>query len=195
MKFGKAALAILILAGPLAMVQASAQTSTWKSDPAHSEVDFAIRHMGISNVHGRFGKVDATIVWDEHDVTKSTVNATIDVTGVDTGVPGRDNDLKGARFFDVANNPTATFASTSVTRGGAGLEVNGNLTIKGVTKPVVLDVEGPTTPVTGMDKKQHSGFSATTTVHRLDFGIGAGMPAAMLGDDVKITIELDVAKQ
>jgi len=195
MKFGKAALAILVVAGPLAMVQASAQTSTWKSDPAHSEVDFAIRHMGISNVHGRLGKVDATIVWDEHDVTKSTVNATIDVTGVDTGVPGRDNDLKGARFFDVANNPTATFASTSVTRGGAGLEVNGNLTIKGVTKPVVLDVEGPTTPVTGMDKKQHSGFSATTTVHRLDFGIGAGMPAAMLGDDVKITIELDVAKQ
>jgi polyisoprenoid-binding protein YceI len=75
------------------------------------------------------------------------------------------------------------------------LQVSGNLTIKGVTKPVVLDVEGPTAPVTGMDKKQHVGFSASTTVHRTDFGVGAGMPSAMLGDDVKITIDLDLAKQ
>jgi polyisoprenoid-binding protein YceI len=82
-----------------------------------------------------------------------------------------------------------------VTKGGAGLRVNGNLTIKGVTKPVVLDVDGPTGPVTGMNKKPHTGFSATTTVNREDFGIGAGMPVAMLGDDVKITIELDFSKQ
>jgi len=191
MKFGKLVLAILALAAPLTM----AQTSTWKSDPAHSEVDFAIKHLAISNVRGRFGTVDATLVWDEQDVTKSTVNATINVAGIDTGVAGRDNDLKGARFFDVANNPNATFASTSVAKGGSGLQVNGNLTIKGVTKPVVLDVEGPTAPVTGMDHKQHSGFSAKTTIHRTDFGVGAGMPTAMLSDDVTITIDLDVAKQ
>lgn len=183
--------AILALAAPLAM----AQTSTWKSDPNHSEVDFAVKHMTVSNVHGRFGPVDATLVFNDQDVTKSTVNATINVAGVDTGVPNRDNDLKGARFFDAATYPTASFTSTSVAKGGSGLEVNGNLTIKGVTKAVVLDVDGPTAPVTGMDKKTHTGFSATTTVHRLDFGIGAGMPAAMLGDDVKITIELDFVKQ
>jgi polyisoprenoid-binding protein YceI len=182
---------LLLAAAPLAM----AQTSTWKSDPAHSEVDFTIKHMALSNVHGRFGTVDATLTWDEQDPTKSTVNATIDVTGVDTGVPNRDNDLKGAKFFDVANNPKATFTSTSVTKGGSGLQVNGNLTIKGVTKPVVLDVDGPTGPVTGMNKKQHVGFSATTTLNREDFGIGAGMPVAMLGDDVKLTIELDFVKQ
>jgi polyisoprenoid-binding protein YceI len=123
------------------------------------------------------------------------VNATIDVTGVDTGVAGRDNDLKGAKFFDVANNPKATFISTGVEKGGAGLQVRGNLTIKGVTKPVVLDVDGPTAPVTGMNKKLHTGFSATATINREDFGIGAGMPVAMLGDDVKLTIELDFSKQ
>lgn len=191
MKLAFFASAVLVLAAPLAM----AQTTTWKTDPAHSEVDFTIRHMSISNVHGRFGTVDATLTWDAQDPTKSTVNATIDVTGVDTGVPNRDNDLKGARFFDVANNPKATFASTSVTKSGSGLQVNGNLTVKGVTKPVVLDVDTPTGPVNGMNKKQHLGFSATTTLHREDFGVGAGMPAAMLGDDVKLTIDLDFVQQ
>lgn len=191
MKLGILTSAVLLLAAPLAF----AQTSTWKTDPAHSEVDFSIKHMALSNVHGRFGTVDATLVWDEQDPTKSTVNATIDVTGVDTGVPARDNDLKSARFFDAANNPKATFISTSVAKGGSGLTVNGNLTIKAVTKPVVLDVDGPTGPVMGMNKKPHTGFSATTTIHREDFGIGAGMPAAMLGEDVKLTIELDFVKQ
>jgi polyisoprenoid-binding protein YceI len=186
--------AVFVVAAPLAMAQTSAPT-TWKSDPAHSEVDFAIKHMAVSNVHGRFGTVDATLVWDEQDPTKSTVNATIDVTGVDTGVPARDNDLKGAKFFDVANNPKATFISTGVEKGGSGLQVRGNLTIKGVTKPVVLDVDGPTAPVTGMNKKLHTGFSGTATINREDFGIGAGMPVAMLGDDVKLTIELDFSKQ
>lgn len=191
MKLALLASAVLVLSAPLAM----AQTSTWKTDPAHSEVDFTIKHMAISNVHGRFGTVDATLTWDEADPAKSSVNATIDVTGVDTGVAARDNDLKGARFFDVANHPKATFASTSVTKTGSGLQVNGNLTIKGVTKAVVLTVDGPTGPMAGMGKKMHMGFEATTTVNREDFGIGAGMPTAMLGDDVKLTIDLDFVKQ
>jgi len=193
MKLARLVPALMALAATVALAQAA--PSTWKTDPAHSEVDFVIKHMALSNVHGRFGTVDATLMWDDQDPTKSTVNATIDVTGVDTGVPNRDNDLKGAHFFDVANNPKATFASTSVEKNGSNLKVNGNLTIKGITKPVTLDVEGPTGPVTGMGKKLHTGFSATTTVNRLDFGIGAGMPAAMLGDDVKLTIELDFVKQ
>lgn len=193
MKLARFVPALLVFTTAVALAQTA--PSTWKTDPAHSEVDFTIKHMALSNVRGRFGTVDATLMWDDQDPTKSTVNATIDVTGVDTGVPNRDNDLKGARFFDVANNPKATFVSTSVTKGGSGLLVNGNLTIKGVTKPVTLDVEGPTGPVTGMNKKLHTGFSATTTVNREDFGIGAGMPAAMLGDDVKLTIDLDFVKQ
>lgn len=186
---------ILALAAPLAMAQASATTSTWVSDPAHSEVDFSISHLSISNVHGRFGKVAATIVYDQADVTKSTVTATIGVDTVDTGEDRRNSHLKTADFFDVANLPTATFTSTGVTKSGNGLSVAGNLTLHGVTKPVVLAVEGPTGPVQGMDHKQHAGFSASTTISRSAFGIGPKFPAAAVGDSVKISIDLDVAKQ
>ena len=182
---------LLALATPLAF----AQTSTWVSDPPHSEVDFTITHLAISNVHGRFGHVNATIAYNEADITKSTVNATIDVTGVDTGEDARNNHLKSADFFDVATYPTATFASTSVAKSGDGLTINGNLTLHGVTKPVVLTAEGPRGPAPGMDKKQHAGFSASTTIKRADFGIGPKFPAAMVGDEVKLNIELDVAKQ
>ena len=191
MKLLKIASVLLAVTAPLAM----AQTSTWKSDPAHSEVDFTIKHLGVSNVHGRFGHVTATIIYDEKDITKSTVEATIDVTGVSTGESARDNHLKTDTFFDVTKFTSASFVSTSVAKGGSGLLISGNLTIKGITKPVVLDVDGPTAPVTGMDKKQHAGFSASTTLHRSDFGLGATMPAAVIGEDVKVTIDLDVAKQ
>jgi polyisoprenoid-binding protein YceI len=191
MKISNIAVAILALAAPFAM----AQTSTWKSDAAHSEVDFSILHLGVSHVHGRFGHVDATIVLDEKDITKSTVNATIDVTALSTGEAPRDNHLKTDSFFDVAKFATATFVSTSVTKTSNGLSVTGNLTLHGVTKPVVLEVDGPTAAVTGMDKKSHVGFEASTTIHRLDFGVGAGFPAAVVGDEVKLTIDLDVAKQ
>ena len=191
MKLFKIATAALALIAPVAM----AQTSTWKSDPAHSEVDFSIKHLALTNVHGRFGAVDATLVYNEQDVTKSTVNATIDVTGVDTGEPPRDTHLKTDTFFDVTKYTKATFVSTSVAKGGSGLLVSGNLTIKNITKPVVLDVTGPTTPVNGMDKKTHVGFEATTTLHRLDFGLGTSFPETVLSDDVKVTIELDAIKQ
>jgi polyisoprenoid-binding protein YceI len=182
---------ILALAAPLAL----AQTSTWTSDPNHSEVDFSITHLAVSNVHGRFGHVNATIAYNEADVTKSTVNATIDVSGVDTGEDARNNHLKSPDFFDVATNPTATFTSTSVTKSGTGLTINGNLTLHGVTKPVVLNADGPRGPAPGMDHKPHAGFSATTTIKRADFGIGPKFPAAVVGDDVKLDIELEVVKQ
>ncbi len=183
--------AVLALATPLAL----AQTSTWTNDPAHSEVDFTITHLTISNVHGRFGHISATIVMNDADISKSTVNATIDVAGVDTGEEARNNHLKSDAFFDVAKFPTATFASTSVSKSGDTLTIDGNLTLHGVTKPVVLTADGPRGPVTGMDHKQHAGFSASTTLKRSDFGIGSKFPAAMVGDDVKLNIELDVAKQ
>jgi polyisoprenoid-binding protein YceI len=183
---------ILALAAPMAV----AQYSTWASDPNHSEVDFSVRHGGVSNVHGRFGKVAATLVYNEADVTKSTVTATIDVTTVDTGVPMRDADLASSRFFDVAKFPTATFTSTGVVKNGSKLTVSGNFTVHGVTKPVVLDVDGPSQPVEGMmDHKTHSGFTATTTISRTAFGIGASVPAALVGDDIKLTIELEIIKQ
>ncbi len=181
----------LALAVPLAM----AQTSTWISDPVHSEIDFTITHLSISNVHGRFGKVAATLVYDPADVTRSNVTATIDVSTVDTGEEARNTHLKTPDFFDFAQFPTATFKSTGVARSGDGLAVTGNLTLHGVTRPVVLNVEGPTGPVQGMDKKQHSGFSATTTISRSAFGIGPKFPPSIVGDEVKLSLDLDVAKQ
>ena len=132
----------LLLSAPLA----HAQTSTWVPDKAHSEVGFSIVHMSLSNVRGHFGNIGGTIVLNEPDITKSTVNVTIDVNTVDTGVTGRDGDLKGPNFFDVAQFPTATFVSTSVVKTGSGLTVSGNLTLHGMTKPVVLQAEGPTGP-------------------------------------------------
>lgn len=182
---------VLALAVPLAL----AQSSTWNSDSRHSEVDFSISHLSISKVHGRFGKVAAAIVYNEADVSKSTVNATIDVATVDTGVEDRDTHLKSPDFFDVANFPSATFSSTSVAKSGDKLIINGNLTLHGVTKPVVLEAEGPNGPVPGMDHKPHAGFSASTTISRSAFGIGPKFPAAAVGDEVKLTIELDVVKQ
>ena len=145
----------LLFAGILCLSTSLAfgQTSTWVPDKAHSEVDFSILHLGLSRVHGHFGNVGGTIVLNESDITKSTVNVTIDVNTVDTGVAGRDTDLKGANFFDVAQFPTANFVSTGIAKSGSSLTVSGNLTLHGITKPVVLEVEGPTGPVQGMDNR------------------------------------------
>ncbi|MBV8114126.1 MAG: YceI family protein [Silvibacterium sp.] len=184
-------LGILALATPLAL----AQTSTWVPDKAHSEVDFTILHMSLSNVRGHFGNIGGTVVWNDGDITKSTVNVTIDASSIDTGVTARDNDLKSPNFFDAAQFPTATFASTGISKTGGGLQISGNLTLHGVTKPVVLQVQGPKGPITGMDKKPHCGFSGTTTIKRTDFGIGAKVPAAVVGEDVALTFDLDVVKQ
>ena len=184
-------LGTLALAAPMAL----AQTSTWVPDKAHSGVDFSILHLNLAKVRGHFGNIGGTIVWNDADITKSTVNVTIDVTTLSTGVTQRDNDVKSAKFFDAAQFPTATFVSTSVSKSGSGLTVAGNLTLHGVTKPVVLQVDGPTGPVNGMDKKPHSGFSATTNIKRTDFGIATAFPTTVVGDDVALTIDLDVAKQ
>ena len=184
-------IATLMIIAPLAF----GQTSTWIPDKAHSEVDFTIVHLSLSKVRGHFGNIGGTIVMNDADITKSTVNVIIDVSTVYTGVGPRDSDLKSANFFDVAQFPKASFVSTSVKKSGAGLTISGDLTLHGVTKPVVLQAEPPTGPVTGMDHKPHSGFSATTTISRTAFGIAPKYPVAVVGDEVKLTIDLDVAKQ
>jgi polyisoprenoid-binding protein YceI len=183
---------ILALAAPMAV----AQYSTWVSDPAHSEVDFTIRHGGVSNVHGRFGGVAATLVYNEADVTKSTVTANIDASTIDTGQAPRDTHVKTDAFLDIVKFPYANFISTNVAKNGNKLTVSGNFTLHGVTKPVVLDVEGPSAPIeSGMDHKLHSGFTATTTISRTAYGIGTAFPSALVGDDVKLVIELEIVKQ
>ena len=182
---------ILALAAPLAL----AQTSTWVSDPNHSEVDFSILHMSVSKVHGRFGNVKATIVYNEADVTKSTVTATIGVDTVDTGVDSATTTSKAPTSSTSPTCPRQHSPAPAWPRTAITLTSTGNLTLHGVTKPVVLDVVGPNGSMTDPKGKVHTGFSATTTIDRTAFGIGPKFPAAMLGDDVSLDIELEVVKQ
>src|ERR1700689_5920149 len=137
----------LIATALTAMLSAAtyAQSTTWQLDPAHSNAQFSVRHLGISNVQGEFTKVTGTVQLDDQDISKSTVNATIDVNSLDTRVQNRDNDLKSGHFFDVAKYPTITFQSTKITNTGDDTsKMTGNLTLHGVTKGVTFDVNCPT---------------------------------------------------
>jgi len=189
--------AALVLAAGAAT--AGAQTADWKLDPYHSEADFSIKHMAVSTVHGSFRGVSGVVHLDPADMKKSSVDASIDMSSVDTGIAARDNHLKSPDFFDVAKFPTLTFKSTSVSKSGSGYEVKGDLTLHGVTKPVVLNMEAPTKEVADQKGKLHRGFSATTVINRKDFGLVWGgtltSGEAVLGDDVKITLDVDAVKQ
>jgi polyisoprenoid-binding protein YceI len=184
----------LAVAGTLLSASVYAQTSAWSIDPAHSSVNFVIVHMGVSHVHGAMGNVKGTVTLNDRDVTKSSVVATIDTTTVSTGVEARDKHLKSPDFFDVEKNPAMTFKSTSLTKAGGKMQLTGDLTISGVTKSVTLDLDGPTPPQT-MQGKTISGFSASGTIKRSDFNFGASKFNAMLGDDVKFTVDVEIDKQ
>lgn len=184
---------LIALFAALALTSAAlAAVETYKIDPVHSSVNFSIRHF-FSNVPGSFTKVAGVIVVDRDDLTKSTVEATIDIPSVNTNNEKRDAHLRSDTFFDAANFPTATFKSTGWAKtGDATYDVTGDLAIKGATKSVVLHVTslgfGP-----GMNGAQLSGWEATTTLNRNDFGITA-FPK-MLGDDVAITIDVSANLQ
>lgn len=192
-----ATLSLCLAAGSLI---AQAQTSTWKIDPAHSGADFSIRHMGMTNVHGKFTNVNGTVMIDDKDFEKSSVNATVDVTTVNTGVDKRDSHLKSPDFFDVAKYPTMTFVSKKISGSGDEYHVTGDLTLHGVTKTVDLSMEKPGKEQVGMDGKSiHRGFSATTVIHRQDFGLtwNGTLKSGdnMLGDDVKVELDVEIVKQ
>jgi polyisoprenoid-binding protein YceI len=183
----------------LSVSMAGAQTSTWKIDPAHSEAAFSVKHMGISNVHGRFGSVNGTVTIDDSDPTKGSANATIDTTTVDTGVAQRDGHLKSPDFFDVAKFPAMTFVSKEITKNGDHLQVVGDLTLHGVTKSVTLDVDGPSKEQADPMGKTRRGLSATTSIHRQDYGLvwqgTLKSGDAVVGDDVKIELNVELIKQ
>ena len=193
---------ITVTAGLAAVLSlpGGAAASGWKIDPAHSSAQFSVRHMAISTVRGAFSKLNGVIALDDKDITKSTVDVTIDVTTVDTREPGRDNDLRSDKFFDVAHFPTMTFKSKKVEQLSPGkLKVTGDLTIRGTTKEVVLDVEGPTAPVKDPWGNQRAAATATAKVNRQDFGVkwNATMDngGVVVGDDVNITIDVEMIKQ
>lgn len=175
-------------------ISAAGQTETWRLDPPHSAAQFAVRHMGISTVRGTFAKLSGTVQYDPTDPAKSSVDATIDAASVDSRVEMRDNDLRSSKFFDVQSFPTITFKSKRVEPAGTGkLKVTGDLTMHGVTKEVVLDVDGPSEPIKDPRGNMHMGASATTTINRRDFGVG-NIPAVVVAEDVTITLDLELVK-
>ncbi len=174
-----------------------AGTTTYKIDPKHSDAGFAVTHLMISTVRGEFHGINGTVVYDDGDVSKSSVEVTIDATSVDTREPARDKDLKSDHFFDVANHPTITFKSTKVESAGPGkLKVTGDLTIHGVTKPVVLDVTAPKPPIKDPWGLQRTAVSGSTKINRQDFGVSWNKTldsgGVMVGDDVDITLDVEM---
>jgi polyisoprenoid-binding protein YceI len=159
-----------------------------------------VRHLTISTVRGAFNKVAGTVLLDDQDISKSAVNVTIDVSTVDTREPARDKDLRSDHFLDVDHFPTMTFKSIRVEQVSPGkLKVTGDLTIRGNTKQVVLDVDGPTAPVKDPWGNQRVAANAATKINRQDFGVkwNATMDngGVVVGDDVNITIDTEMIKQ
>jgi polyisoprenoid-binding protein YceI len=186
--------AFILVAVMGAAISASGQTETWQLDPPHCAAQFAVRHMGISTVRGTFTKVSGTVQYDRTAVAKSSIGVTIDAASVDSRVEMRDNDLRSPKLLDVEKYPTITFKSKRVEAAGKGkLKVTGDLTIHGVTKEVMLDVEGPSEPIKDPRGNMHMGASAIAKINRRDFGV-SGYPAAMIADDVSITIDVELVK-
>jgi polyisoprenoid-binding protein YceI len=193
---------ISVAAGLAAVLSlpAGAATSEWKIDPQHSSAQFSVRHLAISTVRGAFSKVTGTLELDDNDITKSTVDVTIDVSTVDTREPDRDKDLRSEKFFDVAHYPSITFKSRKIQQIAPGkLKVTGDLTIRGTTKEVVLDVEGPTAPVKDPWGNVRAAVTSTTRLNRQDFGVKWNATldngGVVVGDDVNITIDVEMIKQ
>ena len=183
---------VLTLVATLAMAAAAtAQATTWQIDPNHTAAQFSVRHMGVSTVRGAFTKVSGSAKYDAADPSKTSLEATIEAASVDTRVEMRDNDLRSPRFLDAQKFPTITFHSKQTKAAGGGkLQMTGDLTIKGVTKEVVLEIDGPTAAIKDPTGNQRIGASATTKINRNDFGV-SGLPG-VVGDEIGITIDAEL---
>jgi polyisoprenoid-binding protein YceI len=173
--------------------------STWNIDPTHSHAEFKVRHLMIANVKGSFPKVAGVLTLDEADPAKSSITATIEVASVETRDAQRDAHLKSADFFDAEKFPAMTFKSTKVTATGTGAgTVEGELTIRDVTKTVVFDVEGPTPATKDPWGNLRVGVEAKTKISRKEFGLTWSAPleagGVMIGDEVTITLEVEFVK-
>ncbi len=177
-----------------AVLASSAFAGEWTLDSAHSSAQFSVKHMMVSTVRGEFQKISGTVSVDEKDVTKSKVNVTIDPASINTRQEKRDEHLRSADFFDVAQYPTMTFVSTKVQKGKAGkLKVTGDLTMHGVTKPVTLDVDALSKPVKNPWGQTVLGFSATGKLNRKDFGLnwnkGLEAGGVLVGDEIALVLD------
>jgi polyisoprenoid-binding protein YceI len=191
MKRTLAALAVLVPALVLA------EPAVWKIDPSHTHSTFTIRHLVISNVRGEFRSTSGAVKIDEQDPSRSSVEAVIDAASIHTREEKRDAHLRSADFFDVEKYPTITFRSSKVEKAGEGYKVTGDLTMHGVTKPVVLEVTSLTPEIKDMQGKPRRGLSARTTIDRRDFGLTwSKMVEAgpVVGNEVKIELEAEIVK-
>lgn len=189
--------AAIFAAAFLVMVPAFAFASTWNIDPEHSSAQFKVRHLMVSHVKGGFGKISGVVTVDDKDIAKSHVTASIDTASIDSGVAKRDAHLKSADFLDVEKYPTMTFTSTKIDKKGEGkLRMTGNLTLHGVTRPVVLEVDGPSAEVKDPMGNIRRGASATTKISRKEFGVvwnkALEAGGVAVGDDVDISIEVEL---
>lgn len=171
----------------------------WTIDTSHSAAQFAVRHLMVSTVRGQLGPVKGTIMWDGKDVKTITADVTIDVAGIDTRVENRDNHLRSPDFFDAANHPTMTFKSKRSESAGDGrFKLIGDLTIRGNTNEVVLDVEGPM-PVVKQRNTLRTGASATTKISRKAFGLLWNnlmeTGGAVVADEVQVLIDLEAIQK
>ncbi|HXH67587.1 MAG TPA: YceI family protein [Candidatus Limnocylindrales bacterium] len=193
--FSKAAI-IAGLAAAIAL-PASAGTTTYQIDPRHSSAGFGVTHLMISTVRGEFHGVTGTVTVDDSDISKSSVNVTIDATTLDTREPDRDKHLKSEAFFDVSKFPTITFQSTKIERNNDGsLKITGDLTIRGVTKTAVLAAAPPKAPIKDPWGLQRTAASASTKINRQDFGVAWNQKldsgGVVVGDDVTITLDVEM---
>lgn len=172
-----------------------AAPTEWKIDTSHSSVGFSVRHMMISNVRGEFGNLSGSVTVDDADLTKSSIMAEVDATTINTRDGKRDEHLKSPDFFDVAKFPKLSFKSTKVEKAGAQLKVTGDMTIHGVTKPVVLMVDAPAGTVKDPWGNVKRGFSATGKLNRKDFGLtwnkALEAGGVAVGEEVTITIDIE----
>jgi polyisoprenoid-binding protein YceI len=174
-------------------------TTTWNIDPAHATAEFKVKHMMIANVKGHFSQVTGVLIHDELDPTKSRVEALIEAASIETREPQRDAHLKSADFFHVEKFPTLSFKSTDIKAVGNGeLKVQGDLTIRGVTRKVSFAVEGPTPPTKDPWENTRIAASATTKINRKDFGLtwNAALETGgiLVGDEVTITLDVEFVK-
>jgi polyisoprenoid-binding protein YceI len=205
--------ALVVFFAPLAVSTPAAQApqapsdpNTWTIDSSHTAASFAVKHMLVSTVRGTLGPVKGTVTFDGKNVASVKADISIDVKGISTDNQGRDDHLRSADFFDVANHPTITFKSKRVQPGAGGaFKLIGDLTMRGVTKEVTLDVEAPAAVVTqpgrnGGAPTYRTGTTATTTLNRFDYGLqwnslieaGGG---AVVGADVKVTLDLELTRR
>jgi polyisoprenoid-binding protein YceI len=183
------------LASSLAFVAVPAFAANYTIDSKHSSATFAVKHFGVSTVRGEFGSLTGTLTMDAGDVKTAKVSASVDVSSVSTREPKRDEHLKTADFFDVAKFPTMTFKSTAVAVGAAGaFKLTGDLTIKGVTKSVTFDCQPLSKETATPFGTTIVGTEGTTKINRKDFNVTAGKASAIVGDDVTITIDLELTK-